>query len=78
MSDFPSDITDAARGVLSALLTLGIEIPPADHPKAVAIIAESLAAERISLQADVVAAVATESLSCRERVFAALRMGQRQ
>lgn len=69
----PDDILDAARETLSALLSLGIDVPEADHSKAIAVIAQVLLSERERLQADVVAAVADESEECQSKVFRALR-----
>jgi len=75
---FPADILDAARETISALAAVGIAIDPANHPKAVAVIAASLHAERVNLQNDVVAAVADESEACQAKVFLALKRAAQQ
>lgn len=74
----PSDIQDAARECLSAILAAGVDIHPTDQPKAQEAIAASLLREREQLQVDVIAAVADESPECRRRVFIAVKRGLMQ
>ena len=74
----PSDINDAARECVSALLNAGVHVEASDQSRAQEIIASALLREREALQAAVIEAVAGEPEPCRRKVFAALKRGAAQ